>query len=170
LNVAGGTHSIVLKKNGFREWMRQMSFSGGTITLSAELVAGAGVPEPVSTTKPVAATVATAVPATFSVRPVESKKASAPTSADVPQGWIGVSAKHFGSGGAVITAVVTGGPAAQAGLKAGDVINEVNGISLKDDDLEHKIAVCRPGTKVRIGYMRGAWAQEATVTVGTNAL
>jgi len=168
LNVTAGSHSIVVKKSGFQDWTRRMSFSGGSITLSAELVPGTGVPETVSTSKPVATTVATAVPATFAVQPVESKKTSSTTSADALQGWIGVSAKHFGSGGAVITAVAAGGPAAQAGLKAGDVINEVNGMSLKDEDLDQKIAVCKPGTKVRIGYMRGAWAQEATVTVGTN--
>ena len=168
LNVTAGSHSIVVKKSGFQDWTRQMSFSGGSITLSAELVAGTGVPETVSASKPVATTIATAVPAAFAVRPVESKKTSSTTSADALQGWIGVSAKHFGSGGAVITAVAAGGPAAQAGLKAGDVINEVNGMSLKDEDLDQKIAVCKPGTKVRIGYMRGAWAQEATVTVGTN--
>ena len=168
LNVTAGSHSIVVKKSGFQDWTRRMSFSGGSITLSAELVPGTGVPETVSTSKPVATTVATAVPAAFAVRPVESKKTSSTTSADALQGWIGVSAKHFGSGGAVITAVAAGGPAAQAGLKAGDVINEVNGMSLKDEDLDQKIAVCKPGTKVRIGYMRGAWAQEATVTVGTN--
>jgi len=33
-----------------------------------------------------------------------------------------------------ITAVTAGGPAAQAGLKTGDVITAVNGISLKDED------------------------------------
>lgn len=113
------------------------------------------------TARPTAAT-------SFSVQPVELKKSST-TSSGSPQGWIGISTAHFGSGGAVVTGVIAGGPAAQAGLKSGDVINEVNGISLKDENFDQKIAVCKPGTKVRIGYMRGSWAMEATVTVGTSA-
>ena len=79
------------------------------------------------------------------------------------------SAAVFGSGGAVVTAVTEGSPAAEAGLKPGDVINAVNGISLKDEELEKKIAAYRPGSTIRLGYMRGAWALEAVVTVATNA-
>ena len=72
------------------------------------------------------------------------------------------------SGGSAVTGITAGGPAAQAGLKTGDIINEVNGIPLKDEDLEAKIAAYKSGSKVRIGYMRASWALEATVTVGTN--
>ena len=79
------------------------------------------------------------------------------------------SAAVFGSGGAVVTAVTEGSPAAEAGLKPGDVINAVNGISLKDEELEKKIAAYRPGSTIRLGYMRGAWALKAVVTVATNA-
>jgi S1-C subfamily serine protease len=51
-------------------------------------------------------------------------------------------------------------------LKTGDLINEVNGIPLKEEDLDAKIAAYKSGSKVRIGYMRDSWALEATVTVG----
>jgi putative serine protease PepD len=66
----------------------------------------------------------------------------------------------------VITAVTAGGPAAQAGLKAGGAITTVNGISLKDEDFDAKIAAYKSGSRGRIGYMRDSWALEATVTVG----
>jgi hypothetical protein len=165
LNVSSGNHGIVVKKSGFQDWTRQMNVSGGTITLNAELAAGnsGAPPSPVSTVQPATATPASAK---YTVHSVESQKPS--PEADAPQGWIGISVKQFGSGGAVVTATVPGGPAAHAGLKAGDVINQVNGIELKnDEDFDQKIAVCKPGTKIRIGYMRGSWASEASVTVGT---
>ena len=85
------------------------------------------------------------------------------------QGWIGITATHFGSGGAVVTAVAADSPAAKAGLRSGDVINAVNGIGLRDEDLNKKIAAYKPGSTLRLGYMRGAWALEAVVTVATNA-
>jgi hypothetical protein len=167
LNIGAGAHSIVVKKNGFQDWTRQMSFSGGTVTLSAELVAGTGSPTAVSISKP--ATVTAIVPAVtaVSVRIVDSKKNVA-ASADSPQGWIGVSTKHLSSGGVLITAVTAGGPAAQAGLKTGDIVNDVNGIPLKDEDFDAKIAAYKSGSRVRIGYMRDSWALESTVTVRTD--
>jgi hypothetical protein len=166
LNVGAGAHSVVLKKNGFQDWTRQMSFSGGTITLSAELVAGAGSPMSVSTSKPVVATAVVPVATTATVRLVAPQKTVDTSAADGPRGWIGISTRHVGSGGAVISAVTAGGPAVQAGLKAGDIITALNGISLKDEDLDTKIAAYKSGSKVRIGYMRDSWALEATVTVG----
>lgn len=38
VNVQSGRHSITVKKPGFRDWVREMNLSGGTITLVAELV------------------------------------------------------------------------------------------------------------------------------------
>ncbi len=38
VNVQSGRHSICVKKAGFRDWVREMNLSGGTITLVAELV------------------------------------------------------------------------------------------------------------------------------------
>jgi hypothetical protein len=166
LNVAAGAHSIVVKKSGFQDWTRQMSFSGGTITLSAELVAGAGSPTPASMSKPATATAAVPAVTKVSVQLVEPKKTVAVPAVDSPQGWIGVSTKHFAAGGALITAVTAGGPGAQAGLKTGDIINDVNGIPLKDEDFDAKIAAYKSGSKVRVGYMRNSWAFEASVTVG----
>lgn len=165
LNVAASAHSVVVKKNGFQDWTRQMSFSGGTVTLSAELVAGTGSPSAVSTSKPATATAIVPAVTTVSVRSVEPQKTVVAPAVGTAQGWIGISTKHFANGGALITAVTAGGPAAQAGLKTGDLI-KVNGIPLKEEDLDAKIAAYKSGSKVRIGYMRDSWALEATVTVG----
>lgn len=165
LNVVSGAHSIVVKKNGFQSWTREMSFSGGTITLSAELVSGAKSSMSVSTSNPMTANATVSNATRVSVQSVEPKKTAAVPAVNSPQGWIGISTKHVGNGGVLITAVTAGGPAAQAGLKTGDVINGVNGIPLKDEDFDAKMAACKSGTKVRIGYMRDSWALEATVTV-----
>jgi S1-C subfamily serine protease len=67
-----------------------------------------------------------------------------------------------------VTSLTTGGPAAQAGLKTGDIITAVNGIPLKDEDFDAKIAAYKSGSKVRVGYVRDSWAVETTVTVATN--
>jgi len=42
VNVPSGRHSISVKKAGFRDWVREMNLSGGTITLVAELVPNSG--------------------------------------------------------------------------------------------------------------------------------
>jgi S1-C subfamily serine protease len=67
----------------------------------------------------------------------------------------------------IITKVLAGGAAAQAGLQVGDVIEELNGASVKSG-LESDVAIAhyKPGSQIRLSYMRGAWKTEVTLTVG----
>jgi hypothetical protein len=44
INVPSGKHSVCVRKPGYQDWVRDMNFSGGAITLSAELVAGSNRP------------------------------------------------------------------------------------------------------------------------------
>ena len=44
INVPSGKHSVCVRKPGYQDWVREMNFSGGAITLSAELVAGSNRP------------------------------------------------------------------------------------------------------------------------------
>ena len=37
VNVPSGKHSVSVKKPGFQDWVREMSFSGGTITVNAQM-------------------------------------------------------------------------------------------------------------------------------------
>jgi hypothetical protein len=37
--IAPGKHKVVVKKVGFQDWTRSMTFSGGTVRLNAEMVA-----------------------------------------------------------------------------------------------------------------------------------
>jgi len=69
--------------------------------------------------------------------------------------------------GVLVQEVQPGGPADKAGLKAGDIIVTVDGRSIKDgDDLVNEIASRRPGSTIRLGYMRDGKPEDTTVTIG----
>jgi serine protease Do len=69
--------------------------------------------------------------------------------------------------GVIVQQVQPGGPAEKAGLKAGDVILTIDGRSIKDgDDLVNEIASRRPGSSVRLGYLRDDKQADATVAIG----
>jgi PDZ domain/PEGA domain len=156
LNVPYGEHSVTLRKAKFQDWVREMAFSGGTITLSAELVPDATPPASVPANKQFT----TADTAAF---PVHSGNSSVKT----PSGWIGISSNRTAAGGFLVSSFSQGSPASKAGLKVGDVITELNGVRVSDDEeLESQIARYAPGSEIRIGYVRGSWAFKATVIVG----
>ncbi|MBI1692271.1 PDZ domain-containing protein, partial [Methylorubrum sp. DB1722] len=61
-----------------------------------------------------------------------------------------------------------GTPAAKAGLKPGDVIESVNGAPVNDArDLSRRIAGLKPGTEVKLAYLRNGKSDVATVELGT---
>jgi serine protease Do len=69
--------------------------------------------------------------------------------------------------GVLVQQVQPGGPAEKAGLKAGDIITTIDGRSIKDgDDLVNEIASRRPGSSVRLGFLRDGKQSDATVTIG----
>jgi len=60
-----------------------------------------------------------------------------------------------------------GGPAEKAGLKTGDIIISIDGRSIKDgDDLVNEIASRRPGSSIRLSYLRDGKQADATVAIG----
>jgi serine protease Do len=68
--------------------------------------------------------------------------------------------------GVVITNVVQGSPAEEAGLKIGDAITAVDGRAIKNgDDLVSDIASRKPGTKAKLTFIRGGKEQQTTVTI-----
>ena len=68
--------------------------------------------------------------------------------------------------GALVNSVEAGTPADKAGLKQYDVIIEVNGQEIKDDnDLRFKIADIKPGTKVDIKIIRDGKEKMLTATI-----
>ena len=72
--------------------------------------------------------------------------------------------------GVLVSTVQPGFPADKAGLKPGDVIVTVDGHAIKDgNELVDIISVKRPGTAVKLGYLRDGKQMEATVTIGDRA-
>jgi len=69
--------------------------------------------------------------------------------------------------GVLVQEITPGGPAEKAGIKAGDIISTIDGRPIKDgDDLVNEIASRRPGSSVRLGYLRDGKQADATVTIG----
>jgi putative serine protease PepD len=70
--------------------------------------------------------------------------------------------------GAQVAEVAQGSPAAEAGVKQGDVITELDGEAVGDsEDLVAAIAEHSPGDKVTLEVKRGSEATELKVTLGT---
>jgi putative serine protease PepD len=69
--------------------------------------------------------------------------------------------------GAVIQEVTDGGAAAQAGLRAGDVVTGVNGIPITSStDLTAQIRALAGGSEAEIAYVRGGDGSTVQVTLG----
>jgi serine protease Do len=72
--------------------------------------------------------------------------------------------------GVLVNLVVAHGPADQAGMKAGDIITTVDGKPIKDGDaLVTDIAARKPGTTVRLGYVRAGQTMTANLTIADRA-
>lgn len=68
-----------------------------------------------------------------------------------------------------ISEVVDGGPAALAGLQAGDTIVAVNGVQTPDwSSLTQAISTLQIGDEATIEYTRGGVSEQAVLTVGAN--
>ena len=83
-------------------------------------------------------------------------------------GYLGVSGTDptLGRAGALINEVVSGGPAAKAGLQVGDLITSVNGKPVQSmDDLAAQIRLLGAGQKVQLGVVRGGQQQTITATL-----
>ena len=69
--------------------------------------------------------------------------------------------------GVLVQEITPGGPAEKAGVKPGDIITAIDGRQIKDgDDLVNEIASRRPGSSVRLGYLRDGKPADVTVTIG----
>ncbi len=69
--------------------------------------------------------------------------------------------------GVLVQEVRQGGPADKAGIQPRDIIVSIDGREIKNgDDLVADIASRRPGTTIRLGYVRDGKQMTATVVVG----
>ena len=96
----------------------------------------------------------------------------------VTRGWIGVQiqpvtadiADSLGlkdASGALVADPQSGGPAAKAGIRSGDVIVSVDGDQIKDArGLARRIGAIAPGTSVKLGVVRDGSERTLTLTLG----
>lgn len=70
--------------------------------------------------------------------------------------------------GAVILSVVTGSPAAKAGLSQGDVIVNIDGTAISSaEDLQKVVQDAKPGQSVTITYYSGDSKRTTAATLGS---
>jgi len=68
--------------------------------------------------------------------------------------------------GAIVDKVMPGTPAAEAGLKTGDVITKLNGKDIAEaSDLTLQVGMLKPGEKVQLTYMRDGAEKTADATL-----
>jgi serine protease Do len=84
----------------------------------------------------------------------------------IERGWLGVSVEDRDDGVTIAT-LDRSGPAAKAGLKAGDVVVAVNGDKIDSSrGLIRTVAVVPPGNTVRVTIRRQGHEMEVPVNVG----
>jgi putative serine protease PepD len=90
---------------------------------------------------------------------------------NVRHAYMGVStsdASSASSTGALIGQVANGGPAADAGLRQGDVVTQIGSSTIHDSgDLVAAVSTHKPGDKVSVTVRRGGGTQKVNVTLGT---
>ncbi len=87
----------------------------------------------------------------------------------VDRGWLGVELDTTGHrrSGAAIASVNHGGPAARAGLRAGDLVTAINGERVESTrELIRDVSSVNPGAAARLRVRRGAQNLDVTVMVG----
>ena len=96
----------------------------------------------------------------------------------VTRGWIGVQIQSVtpeiadslglkSVQGALVAEPQSGGPAAKAGIEAGDIITAVNGTPLKDArELARQIGGLPPGTSVKLSVLHKGAEKSVTLTLG----
>jgi Do/DeqQ family serine protease len=68
--------------------------------------------------------------------------------------------------GVYVQGLTPGSSAAAAGLKMGDIITDINGITVNTSaQLQEQVSRFRPGDKIKVGYLRGDNKEMATATL-----
>jgi Do/DeqQ family serine protease len=119
-----------------------------------------------------------AIPANLARRVVEGVEgAKAGTAPSVQLAWVGASGQPVTSdiaasmglakpGGVLIKEVYPGGPLAKAGVKAGEVVQSVDGVGVDDmQSLNYRAATHRPGESTRMHVEAGKAVRDVTVTL-----
>lgn len=88
------------------------------------------------------------------------------------KGWVGIELDKTDKGELVITKVIKHSPAQEAGLKKGDILVAMNGLSLTDESeenqkmLEKTWMTFKPGNEVAYAINRDGKKTKAKITLG----
>jgi putative serine protease PepD len=101
--------------------------------------------------------------------PIDASKSAAQTliaGGTVQHAYVGIRIESVPSGAKVVK-VVSGSPAAKAGLQVGDVITAFNGKPITSaDELTAVVSAAKPGEKVTVTVNRGGTTKHVSVTLG----
>ncbi|MHB8680839.1 MAG: S1C family serine protease [Acidimicrobiales bacterium] len=87
----------------------------------------------------------------------------------VTRGWLGVVCVDDSAGGATVTTVLPGSPAAAAGLRPGDVVEAVDSHAVGSlADLQARLYTASPGTKLLLTVRRSGQLSTTPVTVAAS--
>jgi serine protease DegQ len=84
----------------------------------------------------------------------------------IRRGYLGVGA-YPSQHGALVASLEDGGPAATAGILVGDILVEIDGVTVKGPDSLRTALGDRPGKAVKVILIRGGNKQELDVTIGS---
>ena len=86
---------------------------------------------------------------------------------DSARAWLGVDLRSVPQGGAMVASVVRGGPAADAGIRPGDVITRVAGKQVPTvDDIAVQLARLEPGQRVAVELAQRGGTRTVQVALG----
>lgn len=86
---------------------------------------------------------------------------------DSARAWLGVELRSLPQAGAIVASVVPGGPAADAGIRPGDVIARVAGKRVPSvDDIAVQLAELEPGQRVAVELEQPGGARTVQVALG----
>lgn len=89
---------------------------------------------------------------------------------EAAEAWLGAVTKREPNGNAPLVAKVhSGGPAAAAGVSAGDLIVALDGLRVTEETVKARLLDRKPGDGVRLALFRNDRLREVAVTLGTRA-
>ncbi len=151
---------------------------GALVDCSGQLIgvptAGASVPSPSGEAGGGSIGLGFAIPVNLAVKVTDEIIATG----TVTHAFLGIEAEPLaasatgqsGTEGLRVAAVVAGGPAAGAGLRAGDVITSIDGQAATSTDQLMAVTLSkRAGDKVEIGYERSGAKASATITLAARS-
>jgi putative serine protease PepD len=151
---------------------------GALVDCSGDLIgvptAGASIPSPSGAASGGSIGLGFAIPVNLATKVADEIIATG----TVTHAFIGIQAEPLpasatgqsGTEGLRVAVVVTGGPAASAGLQVGDIITSIDGqAAMSTDQLMAVTLAKRAGDRVEIGYQRDGTPATTTITLGARS-